>query len=155
MQADTFPAYLEAAIEGYAQENVSAGRWPPVGAMERSREDFDSLLPLGLDTPENFVLEILDEEAGAVVGYVWYKLERKHGSCAAYVYDLEVKPEHRRKGHAWRALKALELLAAESGATSIGLNVFANNIGAQALYRQLGYSPTNVNMSKPLEATEG
>ena len=54
MQAATYPAYLEAAIHGYAQDNVSAGRWPQVGAIERSREDFESLLPHGLDTPDNF-----------------------------------------------------------------------------------------------------
>jgi ribosomal protein S18 acetylase RimI-like enzyme len=154
MQAGTYPVYLESAIKGYAEENVAAGRWPQVGAIERSREDFESLLPLGLDTPDNFLFEILDEDNGPIVGHVWYKLEQKHGSCSAYVYDLEVKPEHRRKGHAWRALKALELLATESGATSIGLNVFANNIGAQRLYQKLGYVPTNVNMSKSLGRTE-
>src|SRR5258706_6564681 len=150
MQADTYPAYLESAIKGYAEENVAAGRWPQVGAIERSLENFESLLPDGLDTPDNFLFEILDDEGGLIVGYVWYKVERKHGSCSAYVYDLEVKPEHRRRGHAQRALKALELLATEFGATSIGLNVFANNNGAQALYQKLGYVPTNFNMGKSL-----
>ena len=154
MQAATYPAYLESAIHGYAQDNVSAGRWPQVGAIERSREDFESLLPHGLDTPDNFLFEILVDKNGPIVGYVWYKLERKYGSCSVYVYDLEVKPEYRRQGHAWRALKALELLSAEAGATSIGLNVFANNVAAQALYRKLGYMPTNINMSRPLTRTE-
>ena len=154
MQSDTYPVYVEAAIKGYAEENVAAGRWPEVGAIERSREDFESLLPRGLETPENFLFEILEDENGPITGYVWYALERKHGSCGAYIYDLEVKPEHRRKGHAYRALKALELLAVTSGATSVGLNVFVNNIGARALYQKLGYAPTNFNMRKPLPKTE-
>jgi ribosomal protein S18 acetylase RimI-like enzyme len=154
MQAAAYPEYLESAICGYAQDNVSARRWPQVGAIERSREDFESLLPRGLDTPDNFLFEILDHKNGPTVGYFWYKLERKYGACSAYVYDLEVRPEHRRQGHAWRALKALELLAAEAGATSIGLNVFANNAAARALYRKLGYRPTNINMSRPLPRTE-
>jgi ribosomal protein S18 acetylase RimI-like enzyme len=153
MQADTYRAYLESAVKGYAEENVAAGRWPQVGAIERSRDDFESLLPHGLDTPDNFLFEILADESGPIVGYVWYKVERKHGSCSAYVFDLEVKPEHRRRGHAWRALKALEALAADSGATSISLNVFANNNGAQALYQKLGYVPTNFNMGKSLGST--
>ena len=152
MRSDTYPAYVEAAIRSYADENVAAGRWPPVGAVERSREDFESLLPRGLDTPDNFLFEVVDGEEGPIVGYVWYALERKHGACGAYIYDLEIKPDHRRAGHAWRALQALELLAAESGASSIGLNVFANNAGAQALYRKLGYVPTNFSMRKPLGA---
>ena len=154
MQADTFPAYVEAAITGYAEDNVLAGRWSPVGAMERSRADFESLLPHGLSTPDNFLFEILEDAGAQIVGYVWLALERKHGSCGAYIYDLEVKPEHRRQGHAYRALKALEPLAVKAGATSIGLNVFASNIGAQALYKNLGYAPTNLNMYKPLPETE-
>jgi ribosomal protein S18 acetylase RimI-like enzyme len=150
MQAGTFAAYVGAAITGYAEENIAAGRWPPVGAVERSRAEFESLLPQGLGTPDNFLFEIVEEENGPIVGYVWYALERKHGSCGAYIYDLEVKPEKRRQGHAYRALKALEPLAVKAGATSIGLNVFASNVGAQALYRRLGYEPTNFNMYKPL-----
>ena len=39
---------------------------------------------------------------------------------------------------------------AGAGAATIGLNVFANNNGAQALYRKLGYVPTNFNMRKRL-----
>jgi ribosomal protein S18 acetylase RimI-like enzyme len=151
MQATTYPVYLEAAIKGYAEENVASGRWSQSGALERSREDFESLLPQGLDTPDNFLHEILDEDNGPISGYVWFALERKHGACTAYIYDLEVKPEVRRRGIAYRALQVVERLAAAAGATSIGLNVFANNIGAQALYQKLGYAPTNINMRKSLE----
>lgn len=153
MGQDAFPAYVEAAIAAYAEENVSAGRWPQVGALARSREDFESLLPQGLDTPDHFICEILQDATGPVVGWLWYTIERKHGACSAYVYDLEVKPEHRRQGHASRALRLLESLAREAGASSVGLNVFANNDGAQALYRRLGYEPTNLNMRKPLATT--
>lgn len=151
MRPETYPAYLEAAIAGYAQDNVAAGRWPEVGALERSREDFASLLPAGLDTPDNFLFEILEDEAGPMVGVAWCTIERKHGACFAYIYDLEVQAEHRRRGHALRAVLALESLAAASGADSVGLNVFANNLGARQLYRRLGYVPTNFNMRKSLQ----
>ena len=150
MLPETFPAYVAAAIVGYAQENVMAGRWPEVGALERSRENFQSLLPNGLDTPDIFLFEILAVDQGPTIGFVWYAIERKHGSSGAYIYDLEIQEQYRRKGHALRALLALELHAVATGATTIGLNVFANNLDAQALYRKLGYAPTNFNMSKPL-----
>ena len=155
MQAQIYPAYLEAAIVGYARDNVESGRWPAVGALERSRDDFQFLLPRGLDTPDNFLFEILDGEAGSTVGFVWYAIERKNGACGAYVYDLEIKAEHRRQGHALRALRALEAQAAASGAGSIGLNVFADNVAAQSLYRRLGYAPTNINMYKSLANSQG
>ncbi len=150
MSTSAFPAYLDAAIVGYAEVNVAAGRWPAEGALQRSREDFEHLLPLGMETPDNFLLDIIAEEGGIAVGVLWYALHRQFGTCSAFVYDIEIKPEYRRRGHAWRALQQLEEIAREAGATSLGLNVFANNSAAQALYSKLGYRPTNMNMRKIL-----
>ncbi len=150
MRPESYPAYVEASIAAYAEDNVKAGRWAESGAVERSRADFASLLPRGLDTPDNFLFEILEREEGPVVGFAWLALERKHAPPTAYIYDIKIEAPHRRKGHAYRALQALEAKAAAAGATSIGLNVFAFNTGAQALYRKLGYATTNFNMRKPL-----
>ncbi len=150
MRVESFDDYVEAAIVAYAQDNIAAGRWPQVGALERSRAAFESLLPQGLSTPGNFLFEIVGSEGGPVVGFVWIAIEDKYGAVSAYIYDIEIKPEYRRRGHALRALQALEPVAEAAGATDIGLNVFANNAGAQALYRKLGYVPTNFNMRKAL-----
>ena len=150
MRPERYPAYLESAIAGYAQDNISAGRWPELGALERSREDFATLLPQGLATPEHFLYEILAHEGGPTIGSLWVHIEHKFGAVSAYVYDLEIEPAFRRQGHAEHALRALEALAAAAGAGGIGLNVFADNVGAQALYRKLGYVTTNFNMRKPL-----
>ncbi len=150
MRPERYASYIEAAIPGYARDNVSAGRWPEVGALERSRDDFASLLPQGLATPEHFLYEILDHEGGPAVGCVWVHIEHKHGTTSAYVYDLEIEPAFRRQGHAERVTQALEGIAAAAGASGIGLNVFADNVGAQALYRKLGYVTTNFNMRKAL-----
>ncbi len=155
MHSDHFQAYAEAAVAGYAQDNVSAGRWPATGALERSRADFESLLPQGPDTPGHFFYEILADARGPVVGFLWLAVERRHGAVSAYVYDVEVLPVHRRRGHALRALQAAESIAIAAGATAIGLNVFADNGAAQALYRKLGYRPTNFNMRKNLEPNRG
>ncbi len=152
MQPGSYAGYLDAAIREYARENVEAGRWSEVGAYERSRDDFHALLPAGIATPDNYLFEVLEDEAGPVVGFVWYAVERKHGSCSAFIFDLEIHAPYRRKGHARRALLALEKHAVSLGATALGLNVFATNHGAQKLYRELGYATTNVNMSKPLQA---
>ena len=70
--------------------------------------------------------------------------------CSAFVYDLEIKPQHRRRGHATAAFAVMESLAGELGAESVGLHVFVWNEGAQALYRKLGYRVTGVNMVKDL-----
>lgn len=150
MRGDRFASYARAAVAGYAEDNIAAGRWDQVAALERARADFEYLLPNGLDTPGNFLFEILEGDDGFVVGFAWLAIDQKHGPASAYLYDLGIHAAHRRKGHGMRALRALEDFAIGAGATSIGLNVFANNAGAQALYRKLGYTPTNFNMRKRL-----
>lgn len=150
MNSDVFAVVVQASIAAYADDNVAAGRWPCTGALERSRDDFLSLLPQGLATPDNHWLEIRAAADGPRVGHVWFAMQAQPGQRTAFVYDVEVQPAYRRQGHARRAFEALEWLAAELGATHIGLHVFGFNGPAQALYRSLGYAVTSLNMGKPL-----
>lgn len=150
---EAFPAYMQASITHYAQENVEAGRWPPEGAIARSQADFAALLPQGLATPDHHIFEVLATETGPVVGHLWMALERRHGACEAFIYNVEIAPAHRRQGHARRAFEAVEPLAIALGATAIGLHVFAGNEGAQALYHALGYRATGINMRKGVGPT--
>ena len=149
MTHERFASYTEQSIAEYARENVEAGRWIEAGALERARRDYLALLPQGLDTPDHFVFDIVDDD-GAVVGMLWFALLRQHGQRTAYVYDIKVDAARRRRGHARRALQVFESLARAMGAHAVGLNVFAHNAGAQALYEQLGYRVTNSNMRKAL-----
>jgi ribosomal protein S18 acetylase RimI-like enzyme len=150
MKSDGFAAYREAAARGYADDNVASGRWPSVGALQRSFEDFDDSLPQGLATPDNFLYEIVNESTGTPVGILWFAVVVKNGLKTAFVYDVEVRPEQRRLGYARAAFSALEPIVKALGLSSIGLHVFANNPGAQALYRSLGYAVTGTNMLKQL-----
>ena len=150
MSAETFVHYQAAAVAGYAKENVDSGRWPEEGAIERSQADFAASLPQGLHTPDNYLFEINVGDDGVCVGYIWFAVVEKNGLRSAFVYDIEIKPEFRRKGHAEAAFNALEPLVLKLGLSSIGLHVFSQNTGAQSLYRKLGYGVTSVNMLKHL-----
>jgi ribosomal protein S18 acetylase RimI-like enzyme len=152
MREDVFAGYVESSVIGYAQENIAAGRWPVEGAIERSAAEFRDLLPLGLATPKNHLFEIKAGDNGTTVGFIWFAEEDRHGARGAYVYDIVVKEDFRRQGHAQRAFLALEPLVAELGLSSIGLHVFGHNAGAQALYAKLGYAVTGINMLKKLNA---
>lgn len=150
MNSDAFAEVVEASIAAYAEDSVAAGRWPLAGALERSRDDFVSLLPQGPATPGHHWLEIRAGTHGSHIGHLWFAVQAQQGQCTAFVYDVLVQPAHRRQGHARRAFEVLEGLAAELGAVQIGLHVFGFNAAAQALYRSLGYEVTSLNMSKPL-----
>ncbi len=150
MRPESFAGYREVAARGYAQDNIASGRWPEEGALQRSYEDFDESLPLGIATPDNHLYEIRNEATDAIVGIIWFAVVVKNGIKAAFVYDVEVAPEHRRQGHARAAFVALEPLVRSLGLATIGLHVFGHNPGAQALYRSLGYGVTGINMLKTL-----
>ncbi|MBC7941379.1 MAG: GNAT family N-acetyltransferase [Chitinophagaceae bacterium] len=155
MRESAYPGRVGAAVRAYAEDNVAACRWPAEGALQRARDTFAGLLPLGLATPDNHLFEIVAGDAGGTgvtVGWVWLAMEHPPGDPHAFVYNIEIAAAHRRQGHGWRALQALEAVARRLGARSIGLHVFANNPQAQALYARLGYAVTGVNMNKPLAA---
>jgi ribosomal protein S18 acetylase RimI-like enzyme len=150
MHPEVFAEVVQESISEYADDNVAAGRWLRASALERSRNEFGSLLPQGLATPENHWFEIRAGTDGPRVGHLWFALPAQPEPRTAFVYDIAIQPAHRRQGHARRALEALESLAAAMGAVRVGLHVFGFNAPAQALYRSLGYAVTSLNMSKPL-----
>lgn len=158
MREALYADYLAHAMAAYAEENVAAGRWPNDGALERSRDDFQGLLPQGLSTPDNHLFEICagdDPAAGSArVGWLWIAMQGAGGQRAAYVYDIEIFAAHRRRGHAARAFAAAETLVRGLGAASLGLHVFVNNPGARALYEKLGFHVTGLNLMKPLPRSD-
>ena len=58
--------------------------------------------------------------------------------------DVEVRPEHRRRGVASAITTAAERAAAARGFGRLRLQVSVGNGGAQALYRGLGYGDAGV-----------
>ena len=149
MSEAEYEVWLAAAIPAYAADKVAAGQWAKEESLELSRMALLDLLPQGRRTANNYLFNILDEQAGTV-GTAWIAAIEQAGRPIAYICDVRVRPECRRKGHATRALAAIEDEARRLGVCGIGLHVFGHNAGAQALYEKLGYRPTNISMFKEL-----
>lgn len=150
MSESAFADYLAYAIPDFARDKVQAGQWAQDESLELSRAGYADMLPQGLATPDNFFYTLRDGATQADVGMLWFAVQQRAGQRIAYVYDVYVRPEHQRKGHAGRAFVALEVEVRKHGLSGIALHVFGHNAGAQALYRKLGYVTTNINMFKPL-----
>jgi ribosomal protein S18 acetylase RimI-like enzyme len=148
LDADGFTEFIEQAMAEYAAEHVAIGRLKPEEAPAQVRRETAQLLPQGIATPGHsfYVLSA----AGEAAGYLWLASQERGSLKVAYVYQIVVKPLHRRRGYAREALRQAEVLAREQGHEVMALNVFAHNEGAQALYRSLGYAVTNLNMAKSL-----
>ncbi|HYC37899.1 MAG TPA: GNAT family N-acetyltransferase [Usitatibacter sp.] len=148
MTAAEFTRYLEAAIPAYAQAHVQAGDCVPEEAVERAKDDYDNLLPLGLLTPDNHLCSIRADAISEPVGMIWFSLKQSRWGKSAYIYDFLVYEAARGKGYGSQTLRALEALLAAQGVTRLSLNVMAWNHRAKALYERMGFGVAGIGMTK-------
>ena len=145
-----FDAIRARMAKEYAAEHVAAGDWRPDEAEARAEQETDSLLPHGVATSGMLML-VAESPGGDFIGFVWVALERRPGGGGgAWIYDIEVRPEHRGKGCGRALLAAAEQEVASHGTDSIGLNVFGGNVVARSLYESAGDDVTAMQMKKPL-----
>ena len=150
MTATEYAEWFEQSIVGYAADKVASGQWVPEESLELTRKELAGLLPLGLETPGNYLYTVVDSRALAV-GMLWFGVKKRFGADIAYVFNVNVRPDRQREGHAARAFLALEEEVRRRGLSGIALHVFGHNDGARALYDKLGFRPTNISMFKPIE----
>lgn len=135
-------------LPAYAADRATADRTSLDEATEFAKRQYADLLPQGVNTPGHFFAWVLAGGVEGPVGFVWYftSPERRE----AFIYDLWIGPEHRRRGYATAALAAVADDARRRGCERLGLNVFATNPGAAALYRKCGFEVVASHMNRPL-----
>lgn len=79
------------------------------------------------------------EEGGELVGYAGVNMGEE-----SHVMTIGVAPTARRRGHGSRLLAALMEEARRRGATSMVLEVRADDDGPQRLYRSFGFEPIGI-----------
>jgi len=137
MSAADYGAYEQHLNSAYAQEMLEAGAYPDLAAAtvasERSQAE---LLPGGVDTPGHHLWSAHDGDT--LVGILWIAV----AGPKAYIYDIEVHEQQRRRGYGRELLDAGAVAAVQLGAATLGLNVFGPNEVARALYGRAGYTTT-------------
>jgi GNAT superfamily N-acetyltransferase len=132
MSGPDFEVFMGGEVEGFAQELASAGT-DIERARERSRTLMGELLPSGIDSQG---MEFHTAKVGEdVVGDLWLSV----GEPMAFVYNIVVRSEHRRRGYGAGIMNAAAIRCRKLGHPVLGLNVFAHNPNARALYDKLGY----------------
>jgi RimJ/RimL family protein N-acetyltransferase len=151
MEEADFQAWKKMAIADYFADRVRAGNDSP-DTPDRSRDEFESLLPYGRLTRNNYLYSIVDEKGGdRKVGVMWYAVEgHNFPSDTVFLYDIWIEESMRGKGYGRAALLLLEKRAKGLGKKRVALHVFAHNERARRLYDELGYKPTNIMMVKDL-----
>ncbi|MGC4112502.1 MAG: GNAT family N-acetyltransferase [Nocardioides sp.] len=135
MTQEDFDAWLAVSTEGYIVELASAGMTEEA-ARKQGEEQMAELVPEGLESPgQSFFTGWVGETP---VGTFWVSTERP----MAFVYDIEVREDQRRKGYGEAMMDAGARWCRDRGHPALGLNVFGHNPGARALYDKLGYHVT-------------
>ncbi len=146
-----YQAWLAQAVDDYAYDKVRSGAWQAEDAVERSRVEFQKLLPDGLASKDNYLYSIWSDDAplDVPVGVLWMAVPPWKPPLA-FVFDFIIFEPYRRRGYATQALLALEDKVRALGLATIGLHVFGHNHAARALYEKAGYEVTDINMAKKL-----
>ncbi|MEO6510833.1 MAG: GNAT family N-acetyltransferase [Nocardioides sp.] len=145
MDAEEYDGYRAHLVTGYADDLFALGSFPDhAAALEASEQSTQELLPEGRDTPGQHLWSAYDGDDP--VGILWIHVEEPR----AFIYDIEVHADRRRRGYGREVLDAGALAARELGAERLGLNVFGHNLGARTMYEQAGYDTTEHSYRIPV-----
>lgn len=147
MRADELAAFLPRGEEGYRRQLVEFAGAADDEAREKAARDYAAVFPGGRVQDDHFAL-VVETADGRSVGYVVYAL-RAQGR-KAWLYELEIDEPERGRGYGREALRLFEEHARARGVLEVGLNVFAGNELARALYRRSGWREQSVWMIKSL-----
>lgn len=150
MTPEQYREYEERELPLYAADQARAGHWEPAAALELARKQVAELLPNGFETPGHYFRIVVDEASGRRVGETWFGIRKDGGRAEMFVFWIGIDEPHRGRGYGSRTLGAIEEEARRQGIDRIGLNVFAHNPRAHALYLRLGFAPVATLMGKTL-----
>jgi ribosomal protein S18 acetylase RimI-like enzyme len=143
-----YRAFADTAEDDYAKQISESGSMSWEAAVEKAAEDFAKQLPRGLQSPDQYLYTAYAGDTA--VGVFWLRLETTPDLRKAFINDIAVYEDFRRQGYGRAIMLAGEDEARALGATVLGLNVWGGNVGARALYEQLGYETLSVQMQKRL-----
>jgi Acetyltransferases len=143
IQQEDFDRFLQRGIREYAEDHVRNGNWPAEGSIERSRKEFERLLPDGIHSRDQYLWSIVGE-AGNNIGLLWVQI--KEGK--AFIFDFIIDEAFRGKGFGKQALAAMDEKLKSMDVQSVALHVFGDNVSAQGLYKKMGFEITGIHMRK-------
>lgn len=146
MSPQEFAAFRRRSQRWYAAAKVRAGHWLAAEARSRTAVLWERLLPQGEATADQYCRVV--ELDGRRAGYLWFGIFPDGARRVAYLMDLYVLWPYRRQGVARAALVQVDQALDGLAVDSLRLEVFAYNHAARALYRQMGFVETHVEMAK-------
>ena len=110
--------------------------------IQQKYEEFDKNDPIDMSSPGHVVF-ISETSDGQPAGLIWlFRREPfwRFTEPLAWIYNLYIIPESRRKGLAKNLLEIAEAWVKDEGLGLIALHVLERNTPARALYESCGYT---------------
>ena len=149
MPAAAFEPFMADLKARYTADQRQANLLSTEAANRFVDNQWAQILPLGRATPDHHFFQFVDD-SHTVRGESWLFV---HGETRmAFIYELFLHEEARGQGLGRQLLDALTEFAANHGAQSLGLNVFAHNERARALYSSYGFNEVSSNMVMRLKS---
>lgn len=147
MTEEDLAAYLRKSIPEYAYDQTQAGNWSGAEAVNRSRAEFDQMLPEGLNTP-NAVLANAMLNDSVKIGMLWYYIDPEKPVPTIYLIDLFLFSQYKGKGYEQILIGGLEQVFKAAGARRIELQIFAHRADDLKMYFESGFRQTSVLLAK-------
>jgi ribosomal protein S18 acetylase RimI-like enzyme len=148
-------AFSEAQIVEYGAWLAERGDVPDLDAgLRQARSEIEAEMAAAVDAGDQF-WAALDPE-GATVGWLWVQTASPNlPADAAYLYQILVRPDARRRGHGLAMLTALHEILARQGLAELHLHTETTNLPGHRLYARAGYElveqlPTQRHLRKLL-----
>lgn len=148
MSKQDFNNYISNSVAEYAKEKVKAGAWAEKEAYELSKETFRKLLPNDVNTKNQYLFSIIEDNKNTKIGYMWFQYSEGLLYREAFIYDFFIFEEYRGQGFGSQSLKALDKEVTKFNVNKITLHVFSHNKRAIELYKKTGFVDTDLIMSK-------
>ena len=145
---EQFTHFLDISIPAFADSKVESLEWSTDTALEQSQAAFNQLLPLGLNTPDQLLWGLYEEEQ--YVGWVWINLNFKARVKSAFVYEFRIFDEHQNQGYGKKALALISTALKEKEIKHLYLHVFGSNQKALHLYQKNGFELVDLTLGKIL-----
>jgi len=89
-------------------------------------------------------VSLIAETGHEIVGFIIGLIQGYGNAKVGHIFTVDVSTKHRRRGVASRLLNDLERIFMEKGVQTSHLEVRADNLAAQKLYRKHGYTDAEV-----------
>ncbi|MGO2939772.1 MAG: GNAT family N-acetyltransferase [Pseudolactococcus laudensis] len=143
MQLERFESWKIAAIKEFAKGKVENGEWPQAESYQLSKEELNTILPEGYQTPHHYFYDMVVDDQ--IVGNIWLSIADQVPTTA-YILDIGVFPDFQDLGYGSTALKLIASEAKMRQCQAIKLHVFGKNKRAIHVYQKNGFEMTDIEM---------